>query len=197
MHTAPRHVIIEGLPATGKSEIGNLLKIYFPESLVYLPELTTEIVRKYKFNILDGRRILSDRLIEELPVRKREIRGLLEKMPAAVILEESHIGLHWAYSKVLADDYLLENYKKLEEHFVKPDLFIRLMQPPVLSIKRQHARHTPDVAVGISLITQMLVNLDEWHAARGHDNLIKLDVNRSPDLVVAEMIRLLGLKYGK
>ena len=46
-----KHIIIEGLPATGKSETANFLKIYFPKNFRYLPEMTTEIVNKHKINI--------------------------------------------------------------------------------------------------------------------------------------------------
>ena len=190
-----RHVILEGKPTTGKTEISNLFKIFFPDKVIILPELTTVLVRENGLNILQHRRELTDLLAEAVPARAKLIDELTasgEKM----VLEESHMGVHWAYSKELEDSYFLELYEsKLKALMPIPDKYLRLDMPIQLSIERQRARNTPDVQVDAALITRMFENLDAWHKALGKDNLVVVNTNRSPDLVLADVMKVLELKY--
>jgi len=197
---AIKHIIIEGLPATGKSEVSNFLKIYFHSNFRYLPEMTTEIVRKHKINILKDRNILTDSLVEEIKIRQSEIASLKKELldngvKDGVILEESHIGVHWAYSKHLNDEYFLNKYPEIKKALVFPDFFIRLMIPFELSAKRQIARNTPDVEVGVDLIKKMYDNLVEWHKTNHNKEVKVVNADRSPDLVLREIMDILGLKY--
>ena len=74
-----RHVILEGKPATGKTEISNLFKIFFPEQVVILPELTTVLVRENGLNILEHRRELTDLLVQAVPARARQVQQIVEE----------------------------------------------------------------------------------------------------------------------
>ncbi|MBP7651843.1 deoxynucleoside kinase [Candidatus Dependentiae bacterium] len=195
-----KHIIIEGLPATGKSEVSNFLKIYFPENFFYFPELTTEIVRKHKLNILVDRNKLTDSLAEEICIRQKDIENKKNEFNSkgiknAVILEESHIGVHWSYSKHLKDEYFLNNYPEIKKKLVFPDFFIRLMIPFELSYKRQIARNTPDVEVSTDIIRQMYEYLVEWHKANHDKKVHVIDADKSPDKVIKKVMKTLDLKY--
>ena len=196
-----KHIIIEGLPATGKSETSNFLKIYFPKNFRYLPEMTTEIVNKYKINIMKDRNKLTDVLEQEIIVRQKEIEVLKKELENSVdngvILEESHIGIHWAYSKFLKDDYFLERYEIMKNKLVFPDFFIRLLIPFELSYKRQIARNTPNLEVSVEVIKEMYDNLVNWHSKNHNKNIFIIDANRSPEKVLLDVMNKLGVSYGK
>ncbi len=199
---AINHVIIEGLPATGKSEVSNFLKIYFPSNFKYLPELTTEIVRKHKLNILIDRSKLTDCLSEEIIIRQKEIALIKNEFKTkgitnGVILEESHIGVHWAYSMHFGDSYFIENYSEIKKSLVFPDFFIRLLIPFELSYKRQIARNTPDVEVSAEIIKKMYDYLIEWHKSNHKKKIEIIDADRPPAKVIADIQKLLNLKYRK
>jgi len=124
-----RHVILEGKPTTGKTEVSNLFKIYFPRQVKILPELTTVLVRENRLNILRDRKQLNDLLCEAVPARSREVGELLVD-PDILVFEESHMGVHWAYSKVLGDEYFLDLYgREIKQHILVPDIFMRLDIP--------------------------------------------------------------------
>jgi len=195
-----KHIIIEGLPATGKSEVSNILKIYFPSNYFYFPELTTEIVRKHKLNILQDRNKLTDVLESEIKLRQRDIEikkqeFIDRKIANAVIFEESHIGVHWSYSRHLNDEYFLNKYPQIKKSLVFPDFFVRLMIPFELSYKRQIARDTPDVEVGVDLIKKMYDYLVEWHKQNHNKPVHIINADRSPDLVLKDIMNLLELRY--
>lgn len=191
-----RHVILEGKPTTGKTEVSNLFRIYFPEQVVILPELTTVLVRENRLNILQDRKILNDLLVEAVPSRATRVRALLEERPGVVVLEESHMGVHWAYSQVLGDRYFLDLYQAtIARHVLEPDLYLRLDIPVELSVRRQEARSTKDVEVSGEIVAETFRWLDRWHADRGHDNLEVVDTDRPPAEVIADLCRLLGLEY--
>jgi thymidylate kinase len=191
-----RHVILEGKPTTGKTEISDLFKIYFPDQIRILPELTTTLVRKHKLNILEHRRELNDLLAEAVPARSAEVRRLLAAEPDRLILEESHMGVHWAYSKYLADEHFLELYDGgLAGEILEPDLYLRLDIPIEVSVRRQIARATRDVEVDDTIVRNMFANLNAWHADRGTENLVVVDTDRAPDDVVRDLMTLLGLVY--
>lgn len=196
-----KHIIIEGLPATGKTEISNVLKIYFPSNIRILPELTTVIVRENKFNILEDRKKMTDLLKEYLNKRIGEINNLKEefikKDKDLIIFEESHLGVHWAYSNVINDKYFLEEY---ETYFKKvqimPDFFLRLYINPELSYQRQIARATPDVEVTSDIIAAMFELLKDWHKTYASEIVVKqIDADRSPDKVIVDIIESLEIEY--
>lgn len=190
-----RHVILEGKPTTGKTEVSNLFKIYFRGQVLILPELTTVLVRENKLNILRDREALSDLLVEAVPARALEVRRLLEAHPGAMVLEESHMGVHWAYSKILDDSYFLDLYERqIAQSIVAPDLFLRLDIPIGLSVERQLARATKDVEVDGEIVRRTFGYVDQWHEARG-DRVEVVDTNRSPDVVIRDLMELLGLEY--
>ena len=189
-----RHVILEGKPTTGKTEVSNLFKIYFPEQVVILPELTTVLVRQHRLAILDDRKELTDLLVEAVPARAAEVRHLIDSTDR-LVLEESHMGVHWAYSRVLDDRYFLQVYDELiAPGEIEPDIYLRLDIPVELSVQRQVARATKDVEVSGDLISRTFANLDSWHRARGHSPVV-VDTNRSPEVVIGELIERLGLDY--
>ncbi|MBW1880674.1 MAG: hypothetical protein JRI25_27730, partial [Deltaproteobacteria bacterium] len=137
-----RHIILEGKPTTGKTEVSNLFKIYFPGKVRILPELTTILVREHNLNILRDRKALNDLLVEAVPARAAEVREIVETTDR-LVFEESHMGVHWSYSKVLDDQYFLDLYEReIKEHVLVPDLYVRLDIPVALSVQRQIARAT-------------------------------------------------------
>jgi hypothetical protein len=190
-----RHIILEGKPTTGKTEVSNLFKIYFPGKVRILPELTTVLVREHKLNILRDRKVLNDLLVEAVPARANEVREIVETTDR-LVFEESHMGVHWSYSKVLDDQYFLDLYEqKIKQHVLFPDLYVRLDIPVALSVQRQIARATANVAVSGEIVSQMFGYLAEWHRAHGTENLTVLNTNRSPDLVIADLLEIMGLEY--
>lgn len=190
-----RHVILEGKPTTGKTEVSNLFKIYFRGQVLILPELTTVLVRENKLSILRDRKTLSDLLVEAVPARAQEVARLLEQHPGAMVLEESHMGVHWAYSQILEDTYFLDLYERqIAASVVAPDLFLRLDIPIGLSVERQQARATKDVEVDGEIVGRTFAYVDQWHEERG-DKVTVVDTNRAPDVVIRDLMELLGLEY--
>ncbi len=191
-----RHVILEGKPATGKTEVSNLLKIFLPGQVVILPELTTILVRANNLNILRDRAELTALLREAVPARNAEVRRILEEQPDVVVFEESHMGVHWAYATILDDRTFLDIYEEeIAPHVLVPDLFLRLDIPIGLSVARQKARATKDVEVDGDLVRRTFELIDQWHARLGADNLQVLDSNRSPDQFVRAVMDILGVEY--
>ena len=190
-----RHIILEGKPTTGKTEVSNLFKIYFPGRVKILPELTTVLVQQNKLNILRDRKALNDLLSEAVPARSREVKELLED-PDVLVFEESHMGVHWAYSNVLDDQYFLDLYEReIKQHILIPDIFLRLDIPVALSVQRQIARATSNVAVSGEIVSEMFRNLNRWHEELGADNLVIVNTNRSPDIVIADLMEIMGIEY--
>lgn len=191
-----RHIILEGKPTTGKTEVSELFKIYFPGRVRVLPELTTVLVRSHGLNILRDRQELTDLLREAVPARAREVRTLRAAADDALVFEESHMGVHWAYSTILDDRTFLDVYDtEIRPHILEPDLYVRLDIPIGLSVQRQKARATKDVEVDDGIIRQMFTHLLAWHTSHEHDNVAVVDTNRSPELVIADLLGLLELEY--
>ena len=190
-----RHVILEGKPTTGKTEVSELFKIYFPSKVKILPELTTILVRQNQLNILRDRKQLNDLLAEAVPARAAAVKALLED-PGVLVFEESHMGVHWAYSKILDDQYFLDLYEeKIKQSMLFPDIFMRLDIPIALSVQRQVARATKDVEVSGDIVRSMFEQLNTWHQNHGKDNLVVVNTNRSPAIVIGDIMKILGLTY--
>ena len=191
-----RHVILEGKPATGKTEVSNLFKIFFPGKVHVLPELTTVLVRENKLNILRDRAQLTELLLEAVPTRKAEVQRIIEAHPDLVVFEESHMGVHWAYATILDDRTFLDIYaEQIAPHVLVPDIFLRLDMPIGLSVLRQKARATKDVEVDGDLVRRTFALLDQWHADLGADNLVLLDTNQAPDRFVRGVMDVLGVEF--
>ena len=191
-----RHVILEGKPATGKTEVSDLFKIYFPGRMVILPELTTILVREHGLNILEHRKELTELLQQAVPRRAAEIRRLLDERQDTLLFEESHMGVHLAYCREVNDRFFLDIYEEhIKPHVVRPDLFLRFEMPVSLSVQRQQARGTPDVAVSGDLVQRAFGHIDRWHVEMGHDNVHVIHTDRSPDRVIAEVLKVMGVTY--
>ena len=151
--------------------------------------------------ILKDRNKLTDVLATEIKIRQNEIEKLKKdfkkkNIENAVILEESHMGVHWSYSKHLNDIYFLEKYEtEIKKCLVFPDFFIRLLIPFELSYKRQIARDTPNLEVGAELIKKMYDYLVEWHKNNHNKPIHIIDADRSPEKVLLDVMNLLELKY--
>ena len=190
-----RHVILEGKPTTGKTEVSELFKIFFPGRVIVLPELTTVLVRKAGLNILRDRQALTDLLIDAVPARNAAVKRVLQD-PSVMVLEESHMGVHWTYSTMLDDRTFLDIYEtQIAPHVLVPDIFLRFDIPIDLSVARQRARATKDVEVDGELVRRTFEELDGWHARLGANNLVVLDTNRPPDVVIRAVMDLLGVEY--
>jgi thymidylate kinase len=191
-----RHIILEGKPTTGKTEVSNLFKIYFPRQVRILPELVTVLVRENGLTVMEHRREHTDLLLDAVPARAAEVKEILEKDPDVVVFEESHMGVHWAYSTVANDRTFLDVYEeKIAPSILEPDIYLRFNIPVALSVQRQVARATKDVEVSGALVRQAFANVDKWHADRGHDNVVVVNTNRSPAVVIADVMEVMGLEY--
>jgi thymidylate kinase len=140
-----RHVVVEGLPAVGKTEALALLARFYPQSVRVLPELVKEVVEAEGIDLFRERDRLTDALRRAIPDRARHIREILAAGYSC--LEESHLGVHRAYSRTLGDSSFVRAYDDLEARLPKPDLYVRLDLPIEESIARQAARGTPQYAV--------------------------------------------------
>ena len=113
------------------------------------------------------------------------------------VVEESHMGVHWAYSKALGDTGFLDAYNRFEAALPVPDAYIRLSISPALSASRQRARATADVQVDAGLIADMERWLDVWHRGRARARLVVIDADRSAELVVSDLLAAIGLHSGR
>ena len=185
------HVVVEGLPAVGKSEVLALLERFHPESVRVLPELVKHVVERDGLDLLHQREALTAAIEAALPERKQRVREILDR--GLLCLEESHLGVHRAYSLALGDTGFVEAYKGVQES--SPDAFVRLEIPIASSVERQRARGTPGFEVGISVLERMIAELDRWHADRG-SRLIRIDADRPAHEAVSDLMEVLGLSYG-
>lgn len=190
-----RHVILEGKPATGKTEVSNLFKIYFPRQIHILPELVTVLVRENGLNIHTHRKELADMLRDAVPARKAQVQRIIAETDL-LVFEESHMGVHLGYCQEFGDAFFLDIYEEaIKPHILEPDIYLRLDMPVPLSVVRQTARATPDVEVSAEWVTRAFDNVDRWHAEMKHDNLVTVNANRSPDLVTREILDIMGVQY--
>ena len=187
------HVIVEGLPAVGKSEILALLERFYPESVRVFPELVKEIVERTGLDLFRDREALTTALVEALPERQARIRGIVER--GLLCVEESHLGVHLAYSKVLGDLAFMDVYGTVRATLPIPDAYVRLEVPIDGSLKRQAARATPTFDVDTAALESMLAELDRWHGDRS-SLLHRIDADRPADEVVRDLAQWLGLSYG-
>jgi len=93
------HISIEGLPALGKSEILSVLRLYYPHQVAVFPELVNEVAEQEGSDLLRDRARLSKAIWAALPERERRVRDALAA--EKIVLEESHLGVHAAYSAAL------------------------------------------------------------------------------------------------
>jgi len=186
------HVVIEGLPATGKTEVIELLARFYPRSVRVFPELVKEIVVRERFDLFRDRDRLTEALAAALPARAAEIEAM--SADGYLCIEESHLGVHHAYSVALGDDGFLRRSAALERLAPRPDHYVRLDLPVPRSLDRQCARNTPEFAVDAPTLRAMLDALHRWHAERG-TAVRTIDADRPPHYVVGEIERSLDLVY--
>ena len=187
-----KHVIVEGLPALGKSEALELLARFYPERVRILPELVKEIVHRAGLDLFRDREALTRAILEALPGRAEAIRDILSR--EFLCLEESHLGVHYAYAQALGDRSFIDAYQAIEDALPRPDAFLRFEAPIPVSVARQAARGTPSFDVYDDRLTAMLANLDRWHADRA-TTLLHVRVDRPAHEVLSEIEACLGLEY--
>jgi thymidylate kinase/energy-coupling factor transporter ATP-binding protein EcfA2 len=187
-----RHVIVEGLPAVGKSETLALLARFYPRSIRVLPELVKSIVEEEHIDLFRERARLTQALTLAVPRRRADVEAALRA--GFLCLEESHLGVHYAYAAALADTGFLEAYPDLERQAPRPDLYVRLDIPVSESVARQTARGTPEYDVREELLARVSMELSRWHTDRGSQVLV-LDADRPPGEMVRELEQALGLTY--
>lgn len=187
-----RYVSVEGFPAVGKSELLSVIKLYFPEQVLVLPELVVEVAEKEKLDLFRDRDGLREAILRELPRRQREIKEGLSR--GLLVVEESHLGVHAAYSAALGDEAFLAEFRRLEGELLWPEAFIRLEASIPVSRGRQRARGDPRYEVEGGILERMAKWLSRWHAERGHELLV-IDADRSPEAVLHDLISVLGVQY--
>lgn len=187
------HIVVEGLPAVGKSETLALLERFYPESVRVLPELVRQIVEREGLDLFRDRKALTAAIAAAVPDRRAQIREIRDQ--GFLCLEESHLGIHRAYSLALGDAGFVDVYEGLRGALPDPDAFVRLEIPVVRSSERQRARGTPAFKVDAGVLRRMLSELDRWHADRA-SRLIRIDADRPAHEVVRDLTDLLGLPYG-
>jgi len=187
------HVIVEGLPAVGKSEILALLERFYPHSVRVLPELVKEVVECRKLDLFRDRAALTAAIAEALPERRARIREIVDR--GFLCIEESHLGVHLAYSQVLNDPGFVEAYAAVRQALPVPDAYVRLEVPIDGSLERQAARGTPAFEVDGTALESMLAELDRWHT-RQSSLLHRIDADRPADRVVRDLVEWLGIPYG-
>jgi thymidylate kinase len=192
MASPGRHVIVEGLPAVGKSETLALLARFYPRTIRVLPELVKSVVEEERIDLFRERARLTQALALAVPRRRAEVEAALRA--GFLCLEESHLGVHYAYAVALADTGFLEAYPDLERQAPRPDLYVRLDIPVSESIARQAARGTPAYDVREEVLARVFTELSHWHADRGSP-LVVLDADRPPGEMLTDLEQALGLTY--
>jgi len=187
-----QHVIFEGLPAAGKSETLSLLARFYPQSVVVLPELVKEVATRDEIDIFSQRERLTEAIIAEVPRRKEQVEHAIAS--GKLCLEESHLGVHLAYAHALGDKGFIKAYQDIASVLPPPDAYVRLDIPIELSLLRQEARNTPRFFIDKEHLKAMLTALQRWHIEH-LTNLITIDADREASSFLAEVERMLGLKY--
>ncbi len=187
------YIVVEGLPAVGKSEVLALLARFYPESVRVLPELVKQVVEREGLDLFREREPLTAAIAAALPERRQRILEILDQ--GFLCLEESHLGVHRAYSLALGDTGFVDVYEGLRDALPPPDAFVRLEIPAARSSERQRARGTPGFEVEAAALDRMLSELDRWHADHA-SRLIRIDADRPAHETVQELTELLGLSYG-
>ena len=187
-----QHVIFEGLPAAGKSEMLSLLARFYSQSVVVLPELVKEVATRDEIDIFSQRDRLTEAIIAEIPRRREQVERAIAS--GKLCLEESHLGVHLAYAHALGDRGFIEAYQDVASALPQPDAYVRLDIPIELSLLRQEARNTPRFFIGEEHLKAMLTALRRWHIEH-LTNLITIDADREASSFLAEVERMLGLEY--
>lgn len=183
---------VEGLPAVGKSEVLALLRLYFPNQVLVLSELVKDVAERENLDLFNDRSRLTRAILEALPARQALIKKALTQ--GLTVVEESHLGVHAAYSAALDDAEFLSVFHKLEEEILWPEVFVRLEVPLAVSLLRQAARAEPRYVVPQEILSCMAGWLSAWHARRAAQVAV-IDADRPPEEVVANLIEILRLRY--
>jgi len=192
MASSGRHVIVEGLPAVGKSETLALLARFYPRTIRVLPELVKSVVEEERIDLFSERVRLTQALALAVPRRRAEVEAALQA--GLLCLEESHLGVHYAYAVALADTGFVEAYPDIERQAPRPNLYVRLDIPVSESVARQAARGTPAYDVSEELLARVSTELSRWHEDRGSP-LVVLDADRPPGEMLGDLEEALGLTY--
>ncbi len=190
-----RYAVIEGLPAAGKSELLGLLERFYPDQVRVLPELVKMVVEQQGIDLFRERRRLNEALARAVPERNRMVKRILAQ--GKICLEESHLGVHLAYSLALGDEQFAAAYSRIanqDSGTPAPDAYLRLSIPPALSVSRQEGRGTPEFFVDEPTLRRMLDRLHTWHLAQG-TTLVTVPADRPASDVVADVESILGLSY--
>ncbi len=187
------YVILEGLPAVGKSETVELLARFYPHQVRILPELVKTVVLNEGIDLFNERARLAEAIRKALPERHRRINEILNQ--GLLCLEESHLGVHYAYSAALGDRDFVELYPTIADALPAPDAYLRMELPVAVSLDRQLARGTTRFDIDGPALGRMLAELDRWHETQTVP-LLHVNADRSAKDVLAEIEDLLGLDYG-
>lgn len=187
------HVIVEGLPAAGKSETLELLARFYPNRVRVLPELVKHLVLEDGIDLFGERARLAEAIRRALPQRRDLIRETIRR--GYLCLEESHLGVHYAYAAALGDRDFLELYPTVQDVLPTPDAYLRMALPVAASLDRQAARGTAQFDVDGPTLGRMLAELDRWHRHQASP-LTSVDADRDVDAVLGDVIRFLQLEYG-
>lgn len=193
MNSQPvKHLVLEGLPAVGKSEVLELLARFYPDSVRVLPELVKSVVIEQGLDLFRDRARLTEALIAAAPARQRRVEEILTA--GYTCIEESHLGVHYAYAQALDDQGFLDAYPALERAQHTPDTFLRLDVPLAVSAARQRARGTPEFMIDLPLLRRFERAWMAWHAKRS-TSVLTIDADRPPSEVVRAAEDALGLEY--
>lgn len=186
------YVVVEGLPAVGKSETLELLARFYSHRVRVLPELVKTLVDRHSIDLLRERDRLTEALRAALPERRRQVESILDQ--GFLCLEESHLGVHLAYAEALDDHGFVDTYASIHDALPCPDAYIRMEISIAESMARQRSRGTPRFDIDAPTLARMLSQLDRWHATR-KTPLRCVDADRVPQAVVAEIADFLHLSY--
>lgn len=188
-----RHVVFEGLPAVGKSELLALLARAYPHQVRVLPELVKTLVLEQGIDLFRERDRLTQAIRSALPKRAEQVQSILEQ--GFICLEESHLGVHGAYAQALGDQGFLEVMDELQALAPTPDSYVHLRIPVSESMDRQSARGTVQFDIDEANLSSMLKALDRWHVDSPIPRLM-VEADGPANEVVAACEKLLGLSYG-
>jgi thymidylate kinase len=186
------YVSVEGLPALGKSELLAALRLFYPGQVLVLPELVKEVGEREGLDPFRNRGELNQAILAAIPKRQGQIEAALDQ--GLLVVEESHLGVHAAYCAALGDEQFLAEFRRLERELRWPNHFLQLEASIAVSLARQAARGEPRWQVGREVLERMLGWLSAWHTEQGHE-VEKIDADRAPPEVLADLIRALGLAY--
>ena len=187
-----RHVVLEGLPATGKSEALDILSRFYPQQVAVLPEIVKQVAIRERIDVFRQRARLTKAILRELPHRREAIEEALAR--GALCLEESHLGVHLAYSLALGDRTFVSAYARMRDALPRPDLYLRLEAPIEVSLLRQRERGTPTSQVGRDVLEKMSAHLLAWHVGN-KSRLLPIDADRPASEVLADLELALELTY--